>query len=90
MMIEKNSLVILSTAYLHPLEAQKIDEYAYVGNKEYSLVSTAPEMRDFYYRGGLVCLCDLLKVMKEKYNVDYVLFDPDVVANANEFKQYDW
>jgi hypothetical protein len=46
-------------------------------------------MRDFYYQGGLVCLCDLLKELQEKHNADYVLFDPD--ANTTDgFKYYDW
>ena len=88
-MMENNNLVILSTAHLHQLEAAKIDEYAYVANKECALVSTSSDMRDFYYRGGLVCLCDLLKEMKEKHNADYVLFDPD--ANTTDgIKEYEW
>jgi hypothetical protein len=89
MTMEKHNLIILSTAHLHPLEAAKIDEFAYVGNKECALVSTTPEMRDFYYQGGLVCLCDLLKEVQEKHNADYVLFDPD--ANTTDgFKYYNW
>lgn len=87
--MEKSNLIILSTAHLHPLEAAKIDEFAYVGNKECALVNTSPEMRDFYYQGGLVCLCDLLKVMQEKYNADYVLFDPDA-NTTEELKVYHW
>ena len=87
--MEKYNLVILSTAHLHPLEAAKIDEFAYVANKECALVSTASEMRNFYHQGDLICLCDLLKEMKEKHNADYVLFDPD--ANTSDgFKIYDW
>jgi hypothetical protein len=39
--MEQQNLVILSTAHLHPLEAAKIDEYAYVGNKECALVNTS-------------------------------------------------
>jgi hypothetical protein len=87
--MEQHNLIILSTAHLHPLEAAKIDEFAYVGNKECALVNTAPEMRDFYYQGGLVCLCDLLKVMQEKHNADYVLFDPDA-NTTEELKVYHW
>jgi len=83
------NLIILSTAHLHPLEAAKIDEYAYVGNKECALVNTSPEMRDFYYQGGLVCMCDLLKLMREKHNADYVLFDPDA-NTTDELKIYGW
>jgi hypothetical protein len=89
MIMEKHNLIILSTAHLHPLEAKVIDGFAYVGNKECALVNTSPEMRDFYYQGGLVCLCDLLKLVREKYNVNYVLFDPDVNTN-DEFKYYNW
>lgn len=87
--MEQHNLIILSTAHLHPLEAAKIDEFAYVGNKECALVNTSPEMRDFYDQGGLVCLCDLLKVMQEKYNADYVLFDPDA-NTTEELKVYHW
>ncbi len=90
MTMETHSLIILSTAHLHPLEEAKIDEFSYVGNKECALVSTVSEMRDFYYKGGLVCLCDLLKLVQERYNVKYVLFDPDADTNNDEFKYYDW
>ena len=89
MTMQIHNLIILSTAHLHPLEAAKIDEYAYVGNKECALVNTSPEMRDFYYQGGLVCMCDLLKLMQEKHNADYVLFDPDA-NTTDELKVYDW
>ena len=89
MTMQIHNLIILSTAHLHPLEAAKIDEYAYVGNKECALVSTVSEMRDFYYKGGLVCLCDLLKLVQEKHNADYVLFDPDA-NTTDELKVYDW
>lgn len=89
MTMETHNLIILSTAHLHPLEAAKIDEFAFVANKECALVDTSPEMRDFYYQCGLVCMCDLLKLMKEKHNSDYVLFDP--AANTiDELKVYDW
>ena len=89
MTMETHSLIILSTAHLHPLEAAKIDEFSYVGNKECALVSTVSEMRDFYYQGGLVCLCDLLKLVQEKYNAKYVLFDPDADI-TDEFRYYQW
>jgi len=87
--MEITKLITLSTAHLHPLEAEKIDEFAYVSNKECALVNTAPEMRDFYYQGGLVCLTELLKVLQEKYQADYVLFDPDA-NTTDELKVYDW
>ena len=89
MTMETHNLIILSTAHLHPLEAAKIDEFAYVANRECALVNTSPEMRDFYYQGGLVCMCDLLKFIQEKYDAAYVLFDPD--ANiTDELKVYNW
>lgn len=87
--MEITKLITLSTAHLHPLEAEKIDKFAYVANCEQALVNTSPEMRDFYYQGGLVCLCDLLKVMQEKYDAGYVLFDPDA-NTTDELKLYNW
>lgn len=87
--MEQHNLIILSTAHLHPLEAAIVDKFANVGNKECALVNTSPEMRDFYYQGGLVCLCDLLKLVQEKYNTNYVLFDPDA-NTTDEFKHYEW
>jgi len=40
-------------------------------------------------QGGLVCMCDLLKLMREKHNADYVLFDPDA-NTTDELKIYGW
>jgi hypothetical protein len=37
----------------------------------------------------MVCLHDLLVELREKYNVDYVLFDDDFSV-CEEFKTYDW
>ena len=84
-------LIALSTAHLHPLEAAKIEEVASVSDQHCSLVSTAPEytMRTFYKDKGLVCLSEVLKLMKEKYDAEYVLFDPDVDV-TDELKEYDW
>lgn len=89
MIVELENLLILSTAHLHPLEAKVIDKFAYVANKECALVITDDEMRDFYYKQGLVCLCDALKIAKEKFNVKYVLFDPDADA-MGDFKYFVW
>jgi hypothetical protein len=37
----------------------------------------------------LVCFVELLKVLKEQYQVDYVLFDPDEPV-IDELQKYDW
>lgn len=87
--MKTQSLLILSTAHLHPLEAQKIDEVAYVANQECALVRTQEEMREFYYGRGLVCLCNLLDKVKKDYSVEFVLFDPDA-DTLDELVIYSW
>jgi hypothetical protein len=52
-------------------------------------VNTEPEMRSFYKNADLVCLSELLGQVLEKYDVQYVMFDPDVSV-TEDFKSYDW
>jgi hypothetical protein len=88
--MEISKILTLSTAHLHPLEAQKIDKVAYISNDTCSLVNTNQDMYDYYIKEGLPCLVDLLKSVNEQYDdVDYVLFDAD--ANVEDaFRKYDW
>jgi hypothetical protein len=87
--MELRKLAILSTAHLHPLEAKHMNKYAYVANEECALFNTEPEMRSFYKNADLVCLSELLGQVLEKYDVQYVMFDPDVSV-TEDFKSYDW
>lgn len=88
--MEISKILTLSTAHLHPLEAQKIDKVAYISNDTCSLVNTNQDLYDYYIKEGLPCLVDLLKSVNEQYDdVDYVLFDPD--ANVEDaIRKYDW
>jgi hypothetical protein len=87
--MEISQILTLSTAHLHPLEAAKIDEVAYISSDTLSLVNTDPEMYEFYIKESMPCLVELLKLVKEQYIVGYVLFDPD--ANVVPYiKSYDW
>ena len=83
------NLVELSTAHLHPLEAEKIKEVSYVDNDTSNLVPTMDECLKECKRLYLACLHDLLLELREKHNVDYVLFDADASV-IEEFKTYDW
>jgi hypothetical protein len=88
--MEISKILTLSTAHLHPLEAQKIDKVAYISNDTCSLVNTNQDMYDYYIEQGLPCLVDLLKSVNEQYDdVDFVLFDAD--ANVEDvLRVYDW
>jgi hypothetical protein len=88
--MEISKILTLSTAHLHPLEAQKIDKVAYISNDTCSLVNTNQDLYDYYIKEGLPCLVDLLKSVNEQYDdVDYVLFDAD--ANVEDkIRKYDW
>jgi hypothetical protein len=88
--MEISQILTLSTAHLHPLEAAKIDEIAYISSDTLSLVNASPDMYEFYIEESVPCLVELLKLVKEQYNdVAYVLFDPD--ANVVDYiKSYDW
>ena len=81
------NLLIVSTAHLHPLEAEVIDEIAYASSNECALVSTDNEMRELYANADLVCLVEFLTQVKNKHNVDYVLFDPDADC-LEDFKTF--
>ena len=87
--MKSQSLLILSTAHLHPLEAKIIDEVSYVANQECALVRTEELDREFYYGRGLVCLCDLLDKVKKEHSVEFVLFDPDA-DTSDELVIYSW
>jgi len=88
--MEISKILTLSTAHLHPLEAQKIDKVAYISNDTCSLVNTNQDMYDYYIKEGLPCLVDLLKSVNEQYDdVVYVLFDAD--ANVEDvLRVYQW
>jgi hypothetical protein len=88
--MEISKILTLSTAHLHPLEAQKIDKVAYISNDTCSLVNTNQDLYDYYIKEGLPCLVDLLKSVNEQYDdVDYVLFDAD--ANVEDvLRVYQW
>jgi hypothetical protein len=84
------NMVELSTAHLHPLEAEKIKEVSYFDSDTSHLVPTIDECLSDCKRLYMVCLHDLLVELREKYNVDYVLFDADSSVCEEEFKTYDW
>lgn len=84
------NMVELSTAHLHPLEAEKMKEVSYIDSDTSSLVPTIDECLSDCKRLYMVCLHDLLVELREKYNVDYVLFDADSSVCEEEFKTYDW
>ena len=88
--MEISKILTLSTAHLHPLEAQKIDKVAYTSSATCSMVNTSPEMYDYYIKESLPCLVDFLKSVKQLYaDVTYVMFDAD--ANVEDaFRKYDW
>ena len=83
------NMVELSTAHLHPLEAEKMKEVSYFDNDTSNLVPTIDECLSDCKRLYMVCLHDLLVELREKYDVDYVLFDADSSV-CEEFKTYDW
>jgi hypothetical protein len=87
--MELKKLAILSTAHLHPLEAKYMNTAAYIANEECAMFNTEPEMRSFYKGADLVCLSELLEQVREKFDVQYVVFDPDVTV-SEDFKSYDW
>jgi hypothetical protein len=88
--MELSQILTLSTAHLHPLEGPKIDKVAYVSGGSCALVNADPEMYSFYIEQSMPCLVDLLKLVKEQYNViAYVLFDADAVVE-DAFRKYDW
>lgn len=84
-----HKLAILSTAHLHPLEAKHMNASAYIANAECAMFSTEPDMQSFYKSADLVCLSELLEQVKEKYDIQYVIFDPDA-DTLEELKSYDW
>jgi hypothetical protein len=87
--MELRKLAILSTAHLHPLEAKQLDKFAYVSDQFSSLYNVDLDMIEIYSDKGLVILSKLIKLVKEKYDVDYVLFEPDANV-SDEFTVYDW
>ena len=87
--MEFHKLAMLSTAHLHPLEAKHMNKAAYIANEECAMFNTEPEMRSFYNSADLVCLSELLGQVREKFDVQYVVFDPDATV-SEYFKSYDW
>lgn len=89
MTLKIQKILNLSTAHLHPLEANKIDEVSILYSESSNLICTDNAVIDDCKKMGMVCLGELLKELKNKYQVDYVLFDPDE-PEIDEFKKYDW
>ena len=87
--MELYKLAMLSTGHLHPLEAKHMNKAAYIANEECAMFNTDPEMRLVYKSADLVCLSELLEQVREKFDVEYVIFDPDVTV-SEDFKSYDW
>ena len=89
--MEFSKVLTLSTAHLHPLEAEHIAEVSYISSDTCFLVSTDSGLHEHFIKGvQLPCLVDLLKEVAKLYDdVDYVMFDGD--ANVEDaFRQYDW
>jgi hypothetical protein len=88
--MEFSKVLVLSTAHLHPLEAEKIDKVAYISSDTLALVNTDSEMWDSYLVENMHCLVDLLREVANYYiDVNYVMFDPD--ANIEEqFREFTW
>ena len=82
-------IITLSTAHLHPLEAQCINSVSLIDNQFSNLISINEDVIAESKRMQLVCLVEILIELKEKYDVDYVMFDADEPI-VNEFKVYDW
>ena len=87
--MELYKLAMLSTGHLHPLEAKCMIKSAYIANEECAIFNTDPEMRSLYKSADLVCLSELLEQVREKFDAQYVIFDPDVPV-SEVFKSYDW
>lgn len=83
------SITTLSTAHLHPLEVELINQVSLIHNDYNNLISINDDVINECKRLNLVCLVEVLTKLKEKYGSDYVMFDPDESA-INEFKIYDW
>jgi hypothetical protein len=88
-MIELKSIAILSTAHLHPLEANQISDVSTISGDSFSLVNADVEMYEFYISKNMPMLVDLIKEVVRKYGVTYVLFDPDANV-SDEFRSYEW
>ena len=60
------NMVELSTAHLHPLEAEKMKEVSYFDNDSSNLVPTIDEFLSDCKRLYMVCLHDLLVELRER------------------------
>ena len=83
------TITTLSTAHLHPLEANLMNSVSLFHNEFSNLISIDDDAIQECKRLSLVCLVEVLTKLKEKYMSDYVLFDADEPA-TEEFKVYDW
>lgn len=87
--MKATKLITLSTAHLHPLEAQHIDSVFSLYNEFSNLNSICDEVIRDCKDEHLPCLQKLLiNLMKEGY--DYVLFDADSDKVENELPVFDW
>jgi hypothetical protein len=83
------SITQLSTAHLHPLEVELMNQVSLLHNDYGNLISIDDDILNECKRLNLVCLLEVLTELKEKYGSDYVVFDADEPA-ISEFKKYDW
>lgn len=85
-----NKLVIISTAHLHPLEAERIDNVSYMSCSSANLISTdEASCRNYESEAGLYCLADLVRAIRSGFGADYIIFDADAEVHPT-YRKYDW
>ena len=89
MTVNSKKILTLSTAHLHPLEVNHLNDTSICFSDWCNLISVDNDVIEECKTLHLVCFVELLKVLKEQYQVDYVLFDPDEPA-IEELQKYDW
>lgn len=88
-MKNKKSIIVLSTAHLHPLEAEKINEVSVLSNDCQNLIQVSKDTIQDCKKIYLVCLAEVLEILlKEQY--DFVLFDADFGDVVDRLITYDW
>lgn len=86
----KSTLVIISTAHLHPLEAERIDNVSYMSCSSANLISTDEiSCNSYESEAGLYCLADLARAIRSSFGADYIIFDADAEVHPI-FRKYDW
>jgi hypothetical protein len=88
-MKNRKSIVVLSSAHLHPLEADKINEVSLLHNEFSNMIQVSKETIQDCKGFCLLCLAEVLEVLlQEQY--DFVLFDSDFGDVVDRFTTYDW